>query len=108
MFEIKKAKGGYIVYLIAKNGEILMTSEILKTKKNADNNLLASVLTAFKYGVDIVKEENEKRLLMLKKSEVVHSAKPVVKKANKKDAKKVAKKENKSDNIKTEVAKKKL
>lgn len=49
MFKIKKAKGGYIVYMIAKNGEILMTSEILTTKENAVNNLTSSILNTFRY-----------------------------------------------------------
>jgi len=41
MIHINKAKGGYIGYVVAKNGEILSTTEIVKTKENIYKNLLA-------------------------------------------------------------------
>jgi hypothetical protein len=54
MLEIKKAKGGYIVYLKAENGQILMTSEILKTEANAINNVVSSVLNAFRFSIILI------------------------------------------------------
>jgi len=36
---IKKAKGGYRVYVTGSNNEILSTSEVLKTKANAFKNI---------------------------------------------------------------------
>lgn len=41
MVHVNKAKGGYIGYVVAKNGEILSTTEIVKTKENVFKNLLA-------------------------------------------------------------------
>jgi uncharacterized protein YegP (UPF0339 family) len=41
MVHLKKAKGGYMIVTIAKNGEILSTSEIIKTKQDAINNFLS-------------------------------------------------------------------
>jgi len=50
MLEIKKAKGGYIVYLKASNGEILMTSEILKTTQNAFKNAQSALVNMIRFG----------------------------------------------------------
>lgn len=38
---IKKAKGGFVVNVIAANGEKLSTSEVLKTKQSAIKNVKA-------------------------------------------------------------------
>lgn len=38
---IKKAKGGVVVSVIAKNGQKLSTSEVLKTKQSAIKNIMA-------------------------------------------------------------------
>jgi uncharacterized protein YegP (UPF0339 family) len=49
MLQIKKAKGGYIVYLKSTNGEILMTSEIIKTVENAIKNASSVVVNVAKF-----------------------------------------------------------
>jgi len=46
MYEIKKAKGGFMVCVKAENGEILLTSEILKTEKNAIKNVSSSLVNS--------------------------------------------------------------
>lgn len=80
MLQIKKAKGGFMTLVKAKNGEILMTSEILETKENAQKNIRALVVAVFQalkinFGGVIIDVDDE---VVTKKIGKAMKSKPVI------------------------------
>ena len=97
LVQIKKAKGGYITYIKGANGEILMTSEILKTYQNAENNLLSAMCNLMVYMVFCIYGEeaynNFPNIMTISESELKKSLQKHFKgfKENKPKAKKTKK-----------------
>jgi uncharacterized protein YegP (UPF0339 family) len=97
LVQIKKAKGGYITYIKGANGEILMTSEILKTYQNAENNLLSAMSNLMVYMVFCIYGEEAynyfPNIMTISESELKNSLQKHFKgfKENKPKAKKIKK-----------------
>ena len=93
MIEIKKAVGGYIVVVKAKNGEVLLTSEIIKTIENAGVNIdsfAKIVLDSL-----VVNSETREITVLYKGISIPKKKTTIPKKAVKKATKKINKKQTK-------------
>jgi len=93
MIEIKKAVGGYIVVVKAKNGEVLLTSEIIKTKKNAGVNIDSFARTVL--NSIVINHDKKEIIVKYKDSSITEKKATTPKKAVKKASKKINKKQTK-------------